>query len=105
MVGGKVTDVVIRPDRIWVNVQDPIYTDQLGLYLSRNDNSLQIIKGDTIWWQSRNAYWTPGENSPLVGQLIMGVYYDIPIPRLSMAGVRHPILTAIKEARSGAGAF
>ena len=65
-VGGQVIAVSIEPEKVWVNTREIVYKndqrtlgDQCAIYVVRNDNSLQIKQGDSLWWQGRSAYWTP----------------------------------------------
>lgn len=92
MVGGIVIEVIqsvdSRPDVIWVNAKETVrgYNDEGAIYVEKNDTSLQIKSGDSIWWQGRFAMWTPKD----VTDGKCGVDYDIQIPRVGYSGVARP---------------
>ena len=61
MVGGIVVDMWRwEPDYISVVVRD---TDLICLRLDKEDNSLGISRGDSLWWQGDIALWTPKDRS------------------------------------------
>lgn len=85
MVGGKVTDIWKWPahgELVKVVVVDK--GEYLGVDLKKNSDSLAITRGDTIWWQSRIACWTPHDRS----------FVDRHIPRVGFSyhtdGPIHP---------------
>jgi hypothetical protein len=100
MVGGKVIETITLEDRVWVNVKDthPPQKNTCAVYIERNINSEQIAVGDSLWWQSDKAFWTPAANSAeacnhrehITCEQKCGVDYDIAIPRLSYSGVNRP---------------
>jgi hypothetical protein len=86
MVGGKVVevcDVPEMPERLFVDVADMPYgkVERCAIYVEKSEQSQRIQIGDSIWWQGRNAYWTPQCGTQ--GE-------DIPIPRIGYSGVKHP---------------
>lgn len=115
MVGGKVKSVLDCGSRVWINCRSTTCYrrkppgclgencphDECTIYVERNDNSLKIKAGDTVWWQGRNAMWTPSENAyhhdddePRGGA---GTRFDIEIPRLGYSGVNHPAQALIES--------
>ncbi len=94
MVGGIViecSESSRRPELVFVDVRGTgcEIGSTCGIYVEKNPNSLAIEFGDSIWWQSRTAYWTPR----LPGNAKCGtndVMRDIPIPRIGYSGVKHP---------------
>lgn len=92
MVGGLVIETVAAADRVWVNVRDTRHPkDTCAIYVERNADAERIAPGDSLWWQSGFAMWTPAANvTDDHGQLRAGVDYDIQIPRLSYSGVGRP---------------
>lgn len=91
MVGGRVKEVLVLGDRVWVNARCATYTDECAIYVERNAVSERIQPCDMIWWQGRHAMWTPVENREHpIDQLRCGVDYDVAIPRIGYSGVRHP---------------
>lgn len=96
MIGGMVIEVIDnvmgRPDVIWVNVMDTQPPkrkrfDMCAIYVDKNETSLQIRAGDSIWWQGNIALWTPRK----VKESGDGEY-DIHIPRVGFSGVQRPDL-------------
>lgn len=88
-VGGKVLEVIDRGDALWVNTSD--HGDECAIYVERNPVSLNVQPGDVLWWQGRNAYWTPkrpGVTMP---------FYDKPIPRIGYSGVKRPTAALTRE--------
>ena len=77
-VGGKVIEVIPGEDRVWVNTLD--YSEKCAIYVQRNNDSEQIKAGDSLWWQGREAYWTPQDAHVI----------DHPIPRIGFSGVERP---------------
>jgi len=91
MVGGRVIEVCAVkefPGRLFVDVCDRPYSrlETCTIYVERNETSERIQVGDSIWWQGRNAMWTPQDSQ----RLRAGVDHDIVIPRIGYSGVRHP---------------
>ena len=65
MVGGIVKEVLWKVNKIWVNCSDPNHPDahnDCAIYVARNATSERIKPGDHLWWQGRQAMWTPQEN-------------------------------------------
>jgi hypothetical protein len=101
MVGGTVIEVAEvpgRPDVLYVDCQDTRYRkDTCAILVVKNEDSQQIQIGDSVWWQSSIAYWTPqanrmsAESAKAVGRDKGGVHYDIQIPRVGYSGVKHPM--------------
>ena len=91
MVGGKVIGITRAADRTHVNVQDRNYRDTCCIYIEEkrrsDDTPVQIEVGDSLWWQGRDAMWTPAANrvSCEAGEKLghkCGVHYDIRLPRI-----------------------
>lgn len=60
-VGGKVTEVIILDDKIWVNTNDSKRWNKpnhCAIYIERTPDSEKIKPHDVVWWQGRTAYWT-----------------------------------------------
>lgn len=89
MVGGTVIEVIsnieTKPDAVWVNAKDMAHGDECAIYVEKNETSLQINVGDSIWWQGGYAMWTPRE----VVESGIGKG-DIQIPRIGFSGVSRP---------------
>ena len=61
MIGGTVVDMWrLEQDCISVVVKD---TGLLCVRLDKEDNSLAISRGDSLWWQGDVALWTPKDRS------------------------------------------
>jgi hypothetical protein len=81
MVGGTVIEVVEVGERIWLNIRDKTYPkDTCTIYVERNADSELIRPGDSIWWQSCFAYWTPAARDRA----------DVKILRTGFSGVARP---------------
>jgi len=83
MIGGMVIEcceVPGRPDVLFVNVADRPYSklETCGVLVEKNENSLKIQIGDSLWWQSGSCYWTPWQSMN---------QRDIAIPKRSYSGV------------------
>jgi hypothetical protein len=57
MVGGKVVEVNGDYDHVEVIVEDE--NEKLAIKVQVTDDARWIDEGDSLWWQGRNAYWTP----------------------------------------------
>jgi hypothetical protein len=57
MIGGRVIEVRREPEvaRIWV--MDPDNSDELAIWVEPVADLPE--PGDTVWWHSRQALWTP----------------------------------------------
>ena len=90
MVGGIVTEVIVLPEKVWVNCvdKDERRNDKCAIYVERNEKSLKIRPGDSLWWQSNWAMWTPYEYKQGSGR--GGIDYDQKIPRIGFSGVSKP---------------
>jgi hypothetical protein len=88
MIGGIVIETIDCGDRIWVNCEEENTTTHCALCVERNAKSRCISPGDSLWWQSGNAYWTP--HSYVQGSGNGGHHYDIKIPRIGFSGVGRP---------------
>lgn len=88
-VGGKVVEVIPLEDRIWVNTREQVWYppeqrwhdgSECAIYVQRTFDAERIQPGDSLWWQGRDAYWTPKDRS----------VEDMPIPRIGYSGVSRP---------------
>ena len=83
MIGGKIKQSYKLPDRVSVWVVDTT-KDELAIDLVRDDNII-FKSGDSLWWQSRHAYWTAQ----------MGIaIQDVPIERI---GYTYSVITLKKK--------
>lgn len=91
MVGGKVIETIVLDDRVWVNcqeylkTQDRLLRDTCAIYVEKTDKSRSISEGDIVWWQGDSAMWTPKNSS--------GETYgktDIRLKRIGFSGVNRP---------------
>lgn len=94
MVGGiviEVAEVRDRPDVLFVDCREtnPKYRDTCAIYVEKNETSMCIEPGDSLWWQGRWAMWTPQANRRSE-EGKCGRDYDIKIPRVGYSGVQHP---------------
>lgn len=91
------TKVIDLGDKIYINCEEENSTSQCAIHVERNNKSLLIKPGDSVWWQGPFAMWTPYENrsGPCDHQhhyscKHVGVDYDIRIPRIGFSGVVKP---------------
>jgi hypothetical protein len=99
MVGGVVIETLATAERVWVNVEDRTYGDRCAIYVERTAAAERIRPGDSLWWQGRDALWTPQENREMDPRYAAGgVDYDIRIPRIGYSGVRHPAAALVEKA-------
>lgn len=89
MIGGRVKETLILSDRVWVNARDTTYMDECAIYVERSAVSERIQPCDLIWWQGREAMWTPAHAADS-SQGKQGVDWDIVIPRIGYSGALHP---------------
>ena len=83
MIGGTVIETIDAGDRVWINCRDDAHKgDNCAINVVRNVDALVVCPGDSVWWQSRNAYWTPQNNAKGI--------YDIAIPRIGYSGAARP---------------
>ena len=109
MVGGIVHSRIVfsSASRIYLCVKDPRNTDWCALYVELSDVSLLIREGDALWWQAREAMWTPAKNlSPteecptrLRPGLTGGKDFDIVVKRIGYSGRFHPSDAALIHSR------
>lgn len=59
MVGGTVIETIEKKDTVWVNCQSTTYNQTCAIWIEKSPKSRSISEGDSLWWQSGNAYWTP----------------------------------------------
>lgn len=81
MVGGLVREVLVLEDRVWINTFEAKNPKvELAIEVKREPAAECIDMGDSIWWQQKNAYWTP------VGK----AFSDYRLERLGSSGVPRP---------------
>lgn len=101
-VGGQVVETIDCGDVVWVDTRER-YRNRDGLwklcqrsvavYVDRTDAALCIEPGDSIWWQGRDAMWTPRA----------GGRSDIRLKRIGFSGIsRGTALLRCAEAAKGA---
>ena len=88
MVGGTVIETVVLPDKVWVNCQDKHSTSQCAIYVKNTPKARCISEGDSFWWQSSWAFWTP--QFYVQGSGKAGKEYDIKLERVGFSGVSRP---------------
>lgn len=79
MVGGRIIETrTITAGRVWVNCRDK--RDECAIYVNPLGHKLKV--GDSLWWQSGCAYWTP---KPARGGMS-----DVRLLKLGYSGVSKP---------------
>ena len=87
MVGGKIIEIVKEsPDRWWVNCGGirSEYKTTCAIFLDPAGNDL--APGDSLWWQSDSAYWTPYTRGKFDGR------EDVKLKKIGFSGVNRPAL-------------
>jgi hypothetical protein len=69
-VGGVVVDVYEKDDMLFVTTRDTACGDRMQVRLEKGHD---VLFGDTLWWHSQTAYWTPKDGS----------LSDIPIKKIA----------------------
>lgn len=85
-VGGKVVETIVLADKVWVNTRERQSGDECAIYVERTPESRTISNGDSLWWQGRNAYWTPRSGSMKRNP----PFTDRKIARIGCSGVSRP---------------
>lgn len=80
MVGGTVIETIDMGNRVWINCKER--NDVCAINVVRNVDALIVCPGDQIWWQGRNAFWTPQNAAKGI--------FDITIPRIGYSGAVRP---------------
>ena len=83
-VGGKVLQVRELADRVDIDVYDPAYGDEMTVGVVVCEDSRAVKIGDTVWWQSGHAMWTPEPDR---------VFVDRKIPRIGNSRGIHQLNT------------
>lgn len=79
-VGGRVVETIVLPDKVWVNTREPQSGDECAIYVERTNESRTITPGDSLWWQSGWAFWTPRNRA----------FSDYRLNRIGFSGVSRP---------------
>ncbi|HEY7766785.1 hypothetical protein [Longimicrobium sp.] len=77
-------ETIVLDDRVWVNTREPNHGDECAIYVERTPESRTINEGDSLWWQSGWAFWTPSN----------GAFEDRRLNRIGCSGVARPDTTA-----------
>ena len=59
MTGGTVAEIVVMESRVWVRVEEPYSVRECSLYLAKDNKSLSISEGDSLYWDSDGVLWNP----------------------------------------------
>jgi hypothetical protein len=80
MVGGKIMNIVTDgPEDKWVQCVDRTYSNDTCAIRVKTREPLKV--GDSLWWQGRQAFWTP---KPDEGR------EDIPLERIGYSHSKIP---------------
>ena len=89
MIGGTVVETIELADRIWINCRER-YSRECAIYVEKDSKSRCVSEGDTVWWQSGSAYWTPKFYVQKSGKECK--HFDIKLKRIGFSGVKRPAL-------------
>ena len=78
-VGGKVTEVIILKDKVYIDTDDK--GDKCAIYVELDDFSKQVSVDDIVWWQGRCAFWTTKDRK---------THIETILTRLGSSGVNRP---------------
>lgn len=89
MIGGTVIETVDAGDRIWINCQIKTsgITHECAINVERDAKALTVADGDTVWWQGKEAMWTPKGFHPNGKS---GIDFDIRLKRIGYSGAQRP---------------
>lgn len=92
MIGGTIIDIVDLATKMYINVIDENchIVNKCAIYIERNENSLKMKIGDSVWWQDDYVMWTPKASIDRYNNehfVECGVDYDIKIPRIGYIGL------------------
>lgn len=91
MIGGKVIETIVLPDKVWVNCKErPEYSTTCAIYVENDARARCISEGDVVWWQGGRAMWTPRRNNRANSGGKCGRDYDIQLKRIGFSGVNRP---------------
>ncbi len=86
MVGGTVIGIARGSESTLVHVQETKSASQCSIRVVEkridNDQPVSIQIGDSIWWQSQQAMWTPKQVRHYDKPLGCGTTWDIALPRI-----------------------
>lgn len=57
MIGGVVINIVKTEDGVWVQCLDTPYNHDTCAIRVKDAKEMKV--GDRLWWQGRQAFWTP----------------------------------------------
>lgn len=97
MIGGTVIETIVLPEKVWINTKEDTSTSTCAIYVENSAKSRSVSEGDSVWWQSDTAYWTPAcmrtkqcDHDHHVSCKKAGVDYDIKLRRIGFSGVSRP---------------
>jgi hypothetical protein len=99
MIGGTVVETIIVPPqietdtetvefgrereaRVWINVCE--HGRECAVFVADTPEARSVSPGDTLWWQGREAFWTPRTKA----------FSDRALRRIGFSGVSRPALAA-----------
>ena len=87
MIGGTVIETIETEDKIWINCREDQYGDECAIYVEKDAKARTVAEGDSVWWQDRQAMWTPKEFRPKGRS---GIDHDIRLKRIGCSGAQRP---------------
>ena len=78
-VGGKVTEVIIQDERVYIDTDDD--GDKCAIFVESDENSIQVKSNDIVWWQGGRAFWTTADRKTVVERVLI---------RRGVSGVSRP---------------
>lgn len=82
MVGGLVREILVLEDRVWINcIEKGKSSSECAIEVQRNAAAECIEYGDSVWWQGKNAYWTPARKSFTDYRLELIGFSGVPRPK------------------------
>lgn len=98
--GGIVTETIILKDKVWINTVEKDHPNcYCAIYVEISPAARCVSPGDTVWWQSDNAYWTPKDRQGNTIERIDGKcnVANVILKRRGFSGVKRPTAELNKE--------
>lgn len=93
--GGIVVETIIAKNKVWINTKEKEhYCNTCAIYVEDTPIARSVSEGDTVWWQSDKAYWTPKDKNgkPIERKDGKCNVANVVLKRIGFSGVKRPQL-------------